>query len=209
MWIFEQSNKHFFTPEERAQVAALLEAILPGDEQSPGATDVMAVEFLDRLLARNEGTYYEIPAWQKLYRESLPPLDRASAAIFGGLTIAQLGREQVTQLVQALSQGQIQSAALASPQQQRLFAVLRAHCIEGCFADPRWGGNAEGGMWRWFGYLQLQEPYRPAQQPPGAVATPRLSVDSPKRAATVTPVNDTANAAALPSWEPIRTVIGE
>jgi hypothetical protein len=41
--------------------------------------------------------------------------------------------------------------------QKRLFATLRSHCIEGCFGDPRWGGNDGGAMWRWFGYTTPAE----------------------------------------------------
>ena len=28
---------------------------------------------------------------------------------------------------------------------------MRNHCIEGCFADPRWRGNRDAVMWRWLG----------------------------------------------------------
>ena len=35
--------------------------------------------------------------------------------------------------------------------QKRLFTTMRNHCIEGCFADPRWRGNREAVMWRWLG----------------------------------------------------------
>jgi hypothetical protein len=41
----------------------------------------------------------------------------------------------------------------AAVDQRQLFALLRDHCIQGCFADPRWGGNRDAAMWRWFGYL--------------------------------------------------------
>jgi hypothetical protein len=36
--------------------------------------------------------------------------------------------------------------------QAQFFATLRSHCIEGCFADPRWGGNRENVIWQWYGY---------------------------------------------------------
>ena len=35
--------------------------------------------------------------------------------------------------------------------QKRVFATMRNHCIEGCFADPRWRGNRDAVMWRWLG----------------------------------------------------------
>jgi gluconate 2-dehydrogenase gamma chain len=42
-----------------------------------------------------------------------------------------------------------------------LFTTLRRHCIQGCFADPRWGGNKNKVMWRGIGYLQPAEDLYP------------------------------------------------
>lgn len=44
-------------------------------------------------------------------------------------------------------------------------ALLRDHCIEGCFADPRWGGNRDGVMWRWFGYVTPAQPFHRKEVP--------------------------------------------
>ena len=49
------------------------------------------------------------------------------------------------------------TAAQVANDNPAFFDLLRAHCIEGCFCDPRWGGNRDGIMWRWFDYLYRSE----------------------------------------------------
>jgi len=152
MWIFREPDTRFFTAEQLAQVAALFEGILPAGADHPGASDVDAAEYLNRLLAMDASTYYEIPAWQKLYAEALPALEAASTSLFG-TGLAALKAEQMRALLEQLSQGTLPGMP-ADMDSKKLFATLRSHCIEGCFADPRWGGNANKVMWRWFGYLE-------------------------------------------------------
>jgi gluconate 2-dehydrogenase gamma chain len=157
MWILTPPSERFFKdPQQRKQVEALFSVIVPGDTLGPSATDVDAVEYLDRLLAMDEKTYYEIPAWKDLYTKALPALDQASAAINNGATITQLSKDKLVDLLDRLSKGQL-SGFPAGLDQKVFFETLRNHCIEGCFADPRWGGNKDGKMWRWFGYLQDAE----------------------------------------------------
>lgn len=152
MWILPPSEARFFNPEQRAQVAALFEAILPGTDHSPGATDAGAVEYIDRLLALDGATYYEIPRWRELYQAALPALADAAAARYGA-PLQNLTADQLTELLGELQRGELTEVP-SQVDQRRFFSVLRAGCIEGCFADPRWGGNADRVMWRWYGYLQ-------------------------------------------------------
>jgi hypothetical protein len=148
----------FFSGPQRRQVEALFDAILPGDAGAPAAHDVGAAEFLDRLLAREPSAYYDIQAWRTLYVNGLAALDAASAALYGR-PLLDLDAGETEGLLTNLSRGSL----IGFPpevDQQRLFATFRNHCIEGCFADPRWGGNRDGLMWRWFGYLQPAEEFR-------------------------------------------------
>lgn len=152
MWDLKVSSERFFGGEERRQVEALFEAIIPGDETSPGAADADAAEYLDRFLALDESYYYEIPGWKKLYRDGLPALDAACAKINGGKSLIQLSPDELIGILDRLSKGQL--AEMPSGFDQRLFfSTLRGHCIEACFADPRWGGNRDAVIWRWYGYL--------------------------------------------------------
>jgi gluconate 2-dehydrogenase gamma chain len=159
MWLFRGSQDRFFDSEQRRQLNVLFEAILPGGEKSPGATDVGAAEYLDRLLAVDESTYYEISDWKALYPRALAALDQASVSLFKGRSLVDLKVDETTELLALLSRGEL-TGLPDGLDQKSLFATIRAHCIEGCFADPRWGGNREGWMWSWYGYLQPAREYR-------------------------------------------------
>lgn len=159
MWELPLSNERFFEHDERQAVTAIFESILPGDATSPGATDINAVEYVDRLLALDEAFYYEIKTWKNLYRNGLPALQAASAALYAGRAVAQLSPDELTSLLGALAGGALANAP-ANLDQKTFFAVLRNHCVEGAFADPRWGGNRDSLMWRWYGYLQNPQGFR-------------------------------------------------
>jgi gluconate 2-dehydrogenase gamma chain len=168
MWLFKAPTDRFFSPLERDQVRILFEAILPGSDTSPGGSDAGAVEYLDRLLAMGTETYYDIPTWQRLYRDGLPALDEESRARFGGRHLVDLTTAEVTDLLAGLSTGALPDFA-PSVSQTALFVAIRNHCIEGCFSDPRWGGNTNGVMWAWFGYQQAAQPF---SRPVGTEASP-------------------------------------
>jgi gluconate 2-dehydrogenase gamma chain len=167
MWVLPNTDARFFTAEERAHVEALFEAILPATAHSPGATDANAAEYLDRLLALDGATYYEIPRWQELYRTALAAVVQAAAAHYGA-PLGDLSPEQRHELLTQLQRGELDAVG-ADVDQRRFFAVLRGHCIEGCFADPRWGGNPDRVIWRWYGYLQPAQPFKRAGESARAV----------------------------------------
>lgn len=140
----------FLSEEQRAQVAVVFEALLPGSESAPGATDAGAVDYLDALLSRDPASYYEIQGWRELYSNGLAALDEAARQANGRGGLADMEPEEVTVLLAGLQRGE----APGLPEgldQRRLFSTMRNHCIEGCFADPRWRGNREAVMWRWLG----------------------------------------------------------
>ncbi len=148
----------FFWPEQRKQLELLLEAILPGTSDSPGATDAAAADMLDRLLATDPPAYYEVPAWRKLYVDGLAALD-AAFRTRTGRALAEGSVQETTGLLADLASGAV-AGMPADLDQRKLFGTLRSHCIEGCFADPRWGGNRDAVMWRWYGYLGPALPFR-------------------------------------------------
>jgi gluconate 2-dehydrogenase gamma chain len=155
VWRLDTPETRFFTAEERAQVEALFDAIFPGGEDAPSASDAKAAEYLDRFLAMDPGSYYEIAGWRALYREALPALAGAAQSAYDE-SLQDLDPEQVTELMRELAAGTL-SPFPADVDQRALFATIRNHTIEGCFADPRWGGNRDRLIWRWYGYLQPAE----------------------------------------------------
>ncbi|HEY0481136.1 MAG TPA: gluconate 2-dehydrogenase subunit 3 family protein [Kofleriaceae bacterium] len=153
-------SARFFWPEQRAQLDKLFEAILPGSDDSPGASDVAAAELIDRELAIEPVSYHEVAAWRALYVAGLAALDAACRAQ-AKVALVAATPEQVHDLLAGLAAGTL-TAFPAGPgaiDQKKLFATLRAHCIEGCFADPSHGGNRGGAMWRWYGYLETSKPF--------------------------------------------------
>jgi hypothetical protein len=151
MWLFKPSEAHFLNPAQRAALAALFDAIVPPGDDNPGAGDVGAAEYLDRLLARDDSTYYELKAWRPQYVAGLAMLDAAAIAAYGGRNVAALKPQEVAALLGNLAAGKLSGFPDAA-WQTAFFTVLRGHCIEGCFADQRWGGNQNNLMWQWYGY---------------------------------------------------------
>ncbi len=143
----------FLTSAELRQVEALFDAILPPDPETgcPGAREVGAADFLQRQLALDEARLPDAPRWRALYRAGLAALDAAARAR-DGAPLASLGPAAAGSLLAELAAGKL-AAMPAGFDQRQFFALLRDHCIQGCFADPRWGGNRDAAMWRWFGYL--------------------------------------------------------
>jgi gluconate 2-dehydrogenase gamma chain len=140
----------FLSDEQRAQLAVIFEALLPGSASAPGATDAGAVDYLDSLLTRDPASYYEIQGWRDLYTDGLAALDESARQANGRGGLADMEPEEVTTLLAQLQRGE--AAGLPEGMdQKRLFTTMRNHCIEGCFADPRWRGNRDAVMWRWLG----------------------------------------------------------
>ena len=155
---FPTTEEHYLAPERRRTVEVVFEAILPGTDTKPGATDAAAAEFLDRLLAIDPSVFYEVAGWRTQYDQGIDALN-AAAQQQHGRAPGDLEPAEAAALVGALAEGSI-APWPEGIDQKRLFATLRGHCIEGCFADPRWGGNRDEVVWRWIGYGRRPSEFR-------------------------------------------------
>jgi hypothetical protein len=197
-WQYREPQGRFFTPAQRRQVAVLLEAIVPGGPANPGATDAGAAEYVDRLLVMDASIYYDIPRFRQQYAQGLPVLAAAAAERFGGKDLSALAPAEATALLTSLAAGKLLGET-AQTWQSDFFATLRAHAIEGCFADRRWGGNRDNVMWEWYGYptgpsrdfdrATYQGPANPGPAQPGA-ALPVVGWNPDLSGSTVTSVKD-------------------
>jgi gluconate 2-dehydrogenase gamma chain len=156
--IFDPRDKRHLDDAQEKALDVLFEAILPGTDTSPGARDAKAARYVSVMLAVDDPRYYEIPPWRELYEQALPALDSASEALNAGRKVADLGPGEATSLLRSLASGTLEGLP-PGLDQKRLFSTLRGHCIEGCFADPRWGGNDDAVIWRWFGYAKPAEEF--------------------------------------------------
>jgi gluconate 2-dehydrogenase gamma chain len=200
MWEHRRPEAGFFTPKQKSQIAVLLDGIFPPGPRNPGASDCGAADYLDYLLAA-PSVYYEIAQWQTTYASALPWLDKVAQQRFMS-ALDTLSPQQCTALLNDLSAGKLPNAPVGLNQAQ-FFAILRSHCIEGCFADRRWGGNRENIIWQWYGYPSgpscnfdrtKKPPLEPCNTPPPQ--TPPLSGNSAtaskdpllNQSATVSPI---------------------
>jgi gluconate 2-dehydrogenase gamma chain len=153
-WPYVMPQQGYLTDVEELQLGTIFAEIVPRDpvRRIPGATDAGAARFVSLLLAMDASVYDEIPAWQVLYRTGLAALDGHSRQVYGR-SLAQLSSAEIVLVLERLELGKLEPLALPPPlTQQALFKTLSRHCLQGCFADPRWGGNKDRIMWRWLGY---------------------------------------------------------
>jgi len=121
-----------------ARRIALLAAV---DRVLPGAAELGAATYIERALAGwHAGS---LPA----YERGLDALDAAALEAHGATFAA----------VAAAARDELLAAS-------GLLELLRAHTIEGCFGDPRWGGNAAGGGWALLGWPAPREGWSEAEQ---------------------------------------------
>jgi gluconate 2-dehydrogenase gamma chain len=142
----------FFNDEHAAIVAAFAERLMPGAPGKPGARDANVVNYIDLALA---GAYAD---QQDFYRRGLAQLD-----IYCHKTYSQrfvkLSAAQQDEVIGALEQGR--ASEFEFPSAQAFFNTLRAHTMEGMFADPVYGGNKDFAGWKLVGFPGTQLYYTP------------------------------------------------
>lgn len=121
------------TPEQAADLDAVAGQIIPTDDL-PGAREARVVNFIDHSLA----------TWARDQREpllsGLDDLNRRVSERWPGT-----GR-----FAQLPSEGQVE--LLSAVERTPFFQQLRFATVVGTFANPSWGGNADGAGWRILGF---------------------------------------------------------
>ena len=146
------TGKRFLSPNQLLQVAAVFEAIWPGGADNPGARDAGAADYLDMLLGCDDSVYYGIPNWRPMYVAGLAMLNAVALSRPAlAKPLEQLAVAEMTALLKELAAGTLSGFPDAA-WQKGFFTTLRAHTIEGCLADARWGGNKDEVVWKWMGY---------------------------------------------------------
>lgn len=161
------TTRLFLTDVEAAFVTAVVDAMIPADQNGPGGVEAGVVMFIDRQLAGAwgsgarmylngpwpEGTPqqgYQLPLTPaRLFRAAVPEIDALAAADGGGKSFAQLAPARREAILAGLDKGDI---ALATMPGKLVLELLRTSVIEGYFADPGYGGNRAMGGWRMIGY---------------------------------------------------------
>jgi gluconate 2-dehydrogenase alpha chain len=132
-----------FNAEEANTARAVFERLFPADENGAGAAEIGVLTYVDRALA---GAYRD---HTETYRLGLLALDRSAREQFG-TRFADATPARQDDLLRAMEEGRLRG--FLTPPQQAFFALLRAHCQEGLFADPAYGGNRDKLGWRTLGH---------------------------------------------------------
>jgi gluconate 2-dehydrogenase gamma chain len=127
-----------FDVVQAATVAALVERVLPADED-PGALELGVPAYLDRALADPEVDFLRRP-----FMTLVDGVEKQARARHGR-GFADLTAEHKDALLGAWQKGR--------PGEQRSFEVLLALTFEGAFGDPKYGGNRDGRGYAMVGFL--------------------------------------------------------
>lgn len=138
----------FFTPEEAADVSAIVDQIWPVDD-SPGASEAGVPHFIDAVFANGSDAsfadvgffIYDSPIGRDPEHGSYAPLVRAGLTQLSGAG----GRF-------AARSPEEQRQALTAIEATPFFLLLRRLTVVGLLADPAYGGNAAKTGWKAVGF---------------------------------------------------------
>lgn len=139
----------FLNHEEAAVLDALVDEILPGEQDSPGASEAGVVSYIDRALAG--------------FLRDLQPVYRAGLA-----ALRELGDDVPFSELDAAERRRIVGTLAESPDFiGRFFRIVREHTVQGYFGDPAYGGNRDLAGWKLVGFPGAQWGYSAEQMRPG------------------------------------------
>ena len=123
----------FFNESEAAEVAAIVEQILPSDD-GPGAKEAGIVYFIDRALTTFDTSL------QPAYRKGLSEVQDVRRKMFPESTsIASLPQDRQLELVRAI-------------EKTEFFETVRTHTLLGFLGNPSYGGNRDKVGWKHIGF---------------------------------------------------------
>lgn len=132
------------TEQQVTTLAAIAEQIIPKDDD-PGAREALVARYIDRVLA---GQQRERRA---VYVAGLASTNRTSTDMFGR-QFAALDFDRQTRVLQAIDKGEVDRKHWADVDSQAFFHLVWTHTLEGFYASPEYGGNAEHASWKMVGY---------------------------------------------------------
>jgi hypothetical protein len=132
---------------ETAVLSAVAGRIVPDEDGSPGAVGSGADRYIVRSLSAERAGFLAA------YQDGLAAIEAAASALFGH-GFAGLAADQ---------QDEALASAWTGPAAAFL-TLVRAHVIEGMFADPRWGGNEGRAGWALLRYAGPQRVWTADEQ---------------------------------------------
>jgi gluconate 2-dehydrogenase gamma chain len=138
-----KSPWRFFTLEEGQTVAAIVERLIPAD-QDPGATEAGVVNFIDLQLM---GPYKR---YRASYRQGIRGVEQASLELFGQ-PFAALSAERQDAVLKEIEGGGVAGEAWKGLAAKDFFSLILSHTMQGFYGDPRHGGNRGRVSWKMLG----------------------------------------------------------
>ncbi len=157
----------FFTSSEWAFINAVVDRLIPSDDDGPGGVESGVPEFIDRQmeLPYGHGAYFymagpfqpDTPAElgyqlrytpRELYRLGIVAIEAACQQQWGK-TFAELNVPGQDAFLVLLETGK---SGIPGPLPTAFFAQILENTKEGYFADPLYGGNREMAAWRMIGF---------------------------------------------------------
>ena len=157
----------FFTPAEATFIEALVDHMVPADQLTPSGSELGINIFIDRALAGSwgkGGRMYMQGPWQEgtpsqgyqsplmpsqLYRAGIASTNQACNKQYGK-SFELLDPSQKDELLKALESGKI--VFEDGLQSKTFFEIAYQSVVEGLFADPIYGGNANKAAWKMIGF---------------------------------------------------------
>ena len=165
--LVKPGNWTFFTPDEGRMVKAMVNRLIPADENSPSGTDCGCVTFIDNQLSgtygRAEGLYMKGPFLKGTvrqgsqnpdspavhYRKALKAIDAYVRNSRSGKAIHELQPTDIDAVLTELESGK---AKLEGADASLFFSQLMKDTKEGFFSDPVYGGNRDMAAWKMIGF---------------------------------------------------------
>ena len=163
------------TPHEADLFDRIAELLIPSDENGPGATEAMAMRYLDRALAG------ALADQREAYRVGLEALERYAKQTRGSAFLQLTETRQISLLIDVESGTATGANVGFAGSSAQFFGLVRGHVMQGTFGDPHYGGNEGFVGWDLLGYPGVRTVVTPAEQkllsPPTRVR--RSAYDNP------------------------------
>jgi gluconate 2-dehydrogenase gamma chain len=143
---------HYFSPAQAATIDAVVERLIPADQNGPGASAALVWRYIDWLMTTSVNERYgpnnQTQTLQAAYTAGLAALDAYSTSSQGGAfsTLSATAQDAVLTAMAA------NTATGFTPSSKAFFNLIRQHALEGMFGDPYYHGNANFAGWKLIGF---------------------------------------------------------
>jgi gluconate 2-dehydrogenase gamma chain len=153
-----------FNVDEAITICAILDRLIPSDENGPGALEARVDRYIDRLLRspQNASRSPNNPDTNltEAYSAGLRAVN-SYAINTQGLPFANLSPEKRDAVLTAMQENRATGFA---PDSRTFFNLVRAHALEGMFGDPYYGGNAGLVGWDLLGFPGIKLSFTEEEQ---------------------------------------------